>query len=130
MDKHRVFTTNGWRDFGDIDAAMAFHATDGIGEIETIVIEPQPFNKRDWEVGTVEPAIREHIESILRPEPLDYMSIYEPNLWVDDEQYSAEAVAVRAWIRACWRSVRQQIEPLTEPVDVSLIINQLPTLTL
>ena len=130
MIKYRVYTANGWSDFGDFRPAEDYHATDGVGEIETINIEPQPWNKRQWELDIVEPGVRAHIEAAIRPEPLDYISIHEPNTWVGDQEYSEEALAVRAWIRACWRSVRQQIEPLTEPVEVEVIIDNLPDLNL
>lgn len=130
MEKHRVYTTNGWRDFGDIDAAMAFHATDGIGEIENIVIEQMPFNKREWELQIVEPAVIAYIESVIRPMPYDYINIGDVTKYLTHAQYSEEAATIMAWYWACMASITEQIEPLTEPVDVNVIINELPTLTL
>lgn len=92
--------------------------------------EPQPFDLRDWELSVVEPAIRSHIESVIRPEPLDYISIHEPNTWIGDDEYGEEAEAVREWIRACWRSMKAQIEGLEAAIEVAAIIDNLPALNI
>lgn len=90
--------------------------------------QPQPFNLRDWELSEVEPAVKLHIENIIRELPYDYISIHEPNTWVDDDTYGYEAQAIRAWIRSCWISMRQQIDGLDSAIDIQQIILNLPTL--
>ena len=90
--------------------------------------QPQPFNLRDWELSEVEPAVKLHIENIIRELPYDYISIHEPNTWVDDDTYGYEAQAVMVWIRSCWISMRQQIDGLDSAIDIQQIILNLPTL--
>lgn len=86
--------------------------------------------KRDWELQEVEPAIRQHIEGIIRVMPYDYFSINEVSTWLGDEEFGAQAAAVAEWIKGCWKYVRTTVDgaDINDLPSVEDIINGLPEL--
>lgn len=94
--------------------------------------DPQPLDKRQWELNEVEPTVRSHIENTIRKLPLDYISINEPNTWVVDDEFGEEAQAVLAWIRSCWKYVRTTVDAadINDLPTVESIINGLPELNI
>ena len=88
--------------------------------------------KREWELQEVEPAIRQHIEGIIREMPYDYFSINEVNTWISDEEFGEQAAAVAEWIKECWKHVRTTVDAadINDLPTVETIINGLPELTM
>lgn len=86
--------------------------------------------KRDWELQEVEPAIRQHIEGIIRVMPYDYFSINEVNTWLQDAEFGAQAAAVLEWIKECWKYVRTTVDgaDINDLPTIEDIINGLPEL--
>lgn len=86
--------------------------------------------KRDWELQEVEPAIRQHIEGIIREMPYDYFSINEVNTWLGDAEFGEQAAAVAEWIKECWKYVRTTVDgaDINDLPTIEDIINGLPEL--
>ena len=87
--------------------------------------------KRDWELQEVEPAVRQYMESVIREKPYDYININEPNTWLGDEEYGAQAQMVISWIRECWIVFTKIVSEATEQNNPTIedIISQLPELS-
>lgn len=88
--------------------------------------------KRDWELQEVEPAIRQHIEAVIRVMPYDYFSINEVNTWLQDAEFGEQAAAVAEWIKECWKYVRTTVDSadINNLPSVEDIINGLPELNI
>lgn len=89
---------------------------------------PAQWNKREWELSAVEPAVKQYMESIIREKPYDYININEPNTWIGDEEYDTQAQMVISWTRECWRVVTGIVNEATEQniPTIEDIISQLP----
>lgn len=92
--------------------------------------EPEVLDLRAWELQVVEPAVKEHILSVIRPEPYDYTGFEDIPIYKDDPRYTEEVAAIIQWIRDCWDSMEAQIENLEAPIELEVIIQNLPDLTL
>ena len=92
---------------------------------ESIATAP---TKRDWELQEVEPAVKSHIEGIIREIPYDYFSINEVNTWIEDAEFGAQAAAVAEWIKDCWKYVRTTVDAadINNLPTIEYIINGLP----
>lgn len=59
--------------------------------------------------------------------PLDYKSVEEIPLWIGDEEFDAEAAALKSLYRQSWKLLKAHLEEVTEATaNVDAFIQSLP----
>lgn len=127
MKAYRTYTQNGTVEFTDLQRALAYNAEFGVGDLEEFDIQII-FDKNAYE-KELNIAYDAWFNSIIAP--LEYRSPEEISLWISDEDFHQEAVALNNLYVQSWKMLKQHLEEVTqETADVEAFINTLPTFTL